>query len=145
VPLTVGGRDLDNYLEVGGLGRAGRGGLPRGEPQQAQQPGILRPQPHQLSLNRRRDLNHANKLSRRDDRIDASRSIRPKARRNPGAPSRARTRDSLLRRSFQAGVNLRVPSSEAIRAVRGSPLLTAVSRLIWHESGTMMVYFYRTQ
>ena len=52
---------------------------------------------------------------------------------------------SCLEGRFRQGVNLRVPSSEAIRAVRGSPLLTAVSRLIWHESGTMMVYFYRTQ
>ena len=50
-------------LEEGGLRRAGRGSLLRGELQQLQQPGILRPQPRQLSLNRHRDLTHADTLS----------------------------------------------------------------------------------
>ncbi|HUY47144.1 MAG TPA: sigma factor-like helix-turn-helix DNA-binding protein [Streptosporangiaceae bacterium] len=48
---------------------AGRGGLLRGEPQQPQQPRVLRPQPRQLSRNRGRDLSHADKLSRHDQRL----------------------------------------------------------------------------
>jgi hypothetical protein len=50
-------------LEVGGLRGAGRGSLLRGELQQLEQPGILRPQPRQLSLNRRRYISHGHKLS----------------------------------------------------------------------------------
>ena len=50
-------------LEVGGLRRPRRGSLPRGELQQLEQPGILRPQPRQLSLNRRRYISHGHKLS----------------------------------------------------------------------------------
>jgi hypothetical protein len=43
-------------LEEAGLRRAGRSSLPRGQPQQLQQPRVLRPQPRQLSLNHHRDL-----------------------------------------------------------------------------------------
>jgi len=50
-------------LEEGTLRRARRGSLLRAELQQLQQPGILRPQSRQLSLNRRRDLSHADTLS----------------------------------------------------------------------------------
>ena len=45
-------------LEEGGLPRYRRGGLLRGQPQQLEQPGVLCPQPGQLSLNRHRILSH---------------------------------------------------------------------------------------
>ena len=45
-------------LEEGGLPRHRRGGLLRGQPQQLEQPGVLCPQPGQLSLNRHRILSH---------------------------------------------------------------------------------------
>ncbi len=45
-------------LEEGGLSRHRRGGLLRRQPQQLKQPGVLRPQPGQLSLNRHRILSH---------------------------------------------------------------------------------------
>src|SRR5262245_42484027 len=44
--------------------------------------------------------------------------------------------DPLLRRSFQAGVNLQVSSSEAIPMAREGPLMTAVCRALWHGCGT---------
>ena len=55
-------------LEVGGLRGAGWGRLLRGEPQQLEQPGILRPQLRQLSLKVRRDISHGHKLSTRNYR-----------------------------------------------------------------------------
>ena len=57
-------------LEEGSLRRAGRGSLLRGEPQQLQQPLILRPQPRQLSLNRHRDLTHDDTLSANDHALN---------------------------------------------------------------------------
>ncbi len=57
-------------LEEGSLRRAGRGSLLRGEPQQLQQPRVLRPQPRQLSLNRHRDLTHDDTLSANDHALN---------------------------------------------------------------------------
>lgn len=45
-------------FEEGGLPRCRRGGLLRRELQQLEQPGVLRPQPGQLSLNRHWILSH---------------------------------------------------------------------------------------
>jgi hypothetical protein len=41
---------------------------------------------------------------------------------------------------FRQGVNLRVSRSEAVRHARARPLVTAVSRPFWHESGTSCHY-----
>ena len=38
--------------------------------------------------------------------------------------------DPLLRRSFQAGVNLHVPRPETVRIARGWPLVTVVTQLV---------------
>lgn len=56
-------------LEIRRLRRARRGGLLRA---QLQQPGVLRPQPRQLSRNRRRNISHAHNLSAAPD-VPASR------------------------------------------------------------------------
>ena len=55
--------DSRRCLEEGSLRGARRGSLLRGEPQQLEQPGVLRPQPCQLGLNRRRYISHGHKLS----------------------------------------------------------------------------------
>jgi hypothetical protein len=55
---TSSGRSTRRCLEEGGLSRHRRGGLQRGQPQQLKQPGVLCPQPGQLSLNRHRILSH---------------------------------------------------------------------------------------
>jgi hypothetical protein len=57
-------------LKEGTLRGARRGSLLRAEPQQPEQPGILRPQPRQLSLNRHRDLTHDDTLSANDHALN---------------------------------------------------------------------------
>jgi hypothetical protein len=63
-------------LEERALRGAGRGSLLRAELQQLQQPGILRPQPRQLSRNRHRNLTHDDTLATNDYALNADRRPR---------------------------------------------------------------------
>ncbi len=47
-----------------------------------------------------------------------------------------RTLTGCLEGRFRQGVNLRMPTSEAVRSARRRPLVTAVCRPFWHGRGT---------